>query len=234
MWVFIVDDDEKIAEIESYALTNAGYMVKTMKREKELFEAIGKEMPDLIILDILIDDENGFDILKKVRQNNKTRYIPVMFVSGRGSEIERVKGLDAGADEYMVKPFGIMEFVSRVNALLRRIKNINMAKEDIIIFDRITVNEKSREVMIDDKVCPLTYKEYELLKYMILNKGIVLSREKMVEKVWGFDYQGESRTVDMHIKSLRRKLGDLGSCIKTVRNVGYKLCCEVYNGKSII
>ena len=138
--------------------------------------------------------------------------------------MDRVKGLDAGADEFVAKPFGILEFVSRVNALIRRINNITMLNNVSLSYEKIYINESSREVVVDNKVCPLTYKEYELLKYMITNRGIVLSREKMVENVWGFDFQGESRTVDMHIKSLRHKLGEYGGYIKTVRNVGYKLC----------
>ncbi len=222
--ILILDDDKKGSEVESYALTNAGYEVVLVGDERELFERIDKKEPQLIILDVMGKEKRGFDILRRIRSNSRTSLTPVMFVSSDDNEFDRVKGLDAGADEFLTKPFGILEFISRVNALLRRINNIAKQNNSVLTYEKICINESSREVMVDDKVCPLTYKEYELLKYMVTNKGIVLSREKMVENVWGFDFQGESRTVDMHIKSLRHKLGDVGTYIKTVRNVGYKLC----------
>ena len=222
--ILILDDDKRVSEVESYALTNAGYEVVLVDNEKELFERIEKKEPQLIILDVMVKEKKGFEILKRIRENSRTSLTPVMFVSAEDNEFDRVKGLDAGADDFMTKPFGILEFISRVNALLRRINNIAKLNNSVLSYEKIYINESSREVIVDDKVCPLTYKEYELLKYMVTNKGIVLSREKMVENVWGFDFQGESRTVDMHIKSLRHKLGDFGAYIKTVRNVGYKLC----------
>ncbi|MBP3339957.1 MAG: response regulator transcription factor [Lachnospiraceae bacterium] len=222
--ILILDDDKMVSEVECYALMNAGYEVVNVEDEKDLFVHIERKVPQLIILDVNVKDKKGFDILKKIRDNKKTSLTPVMFVSSEDNEFQRVKGLDAGADEFMTKPFGILEFLSRVNALLRRLNNIAKLNASVLTYDKININENSREVFVDGKICPLTYKEYELLKYMITNKGIVLSREKMVENVWGFDFQGESRTVDMHIKSLRCKLGEFGSYIKTVRNVGYKLC----------
>ncbi len=222
--ILIYDDDKNVSEIESYALTNTGYEVVVVDNEHDFFECMDRKLPQLIVLDIMVKEKKGFDILKRIRENGRTSLTPVMFVSAEDNEFDRVKGLDAGADEFMTKPFGILEFISRVNALLRRINNIARINNTILSYDKIIINESSREVMVDDRVCPLTYKEYELLKYMVTNKGIVLSREKMVENVWGFDFQGESRTVDMHIKSLRHKLGEVGTYIKTVRNVGYKLC----------
>lgn len=222
--ILIYDDDRNVSELESYALTNAGYEVVVVDNEHVFFECMDRKIPQLIVLDIMVKEKKGFDILKRIRENGRTSLTPVMFVSSEDNEFDRVKGLDAGADEFMTKPFGVLEFISRVNALLRRINNIARINNTILSYDKIIINESSREVMVDDRICPLTYKEYELLKYMVTNKGIVLSREKMVENVWGFDFQGESRTVDMHIKSLRHKLGDVGAYIKTVRNVGYKLC----------
>ncbi len=222
--ILILDDDKGVSEIENYALKGAGYDVRIVGNSKELFEEMENKLPQLVILDTIISGNDGFDILRRIRENIKTKYIPVMFVSVACSEMEKVKGLDAGADEYLPKPFGILEFVSRVNALIRRINNVSMLNSNMLSFEKIMINESSREVMVGERVCPLTYKEYELLKYLVTNKGIVLSREKMVENVWGFDFQGESRTVDMHIKSLRHKLGESGEYIKTVRNVGYKLC----------
>lgn len=222
--ILILDDDKNVSEVEHYALTNAGYEVRIVGNSKELFEEMEKKLPQLVILDTILNDNDGYTILKRIRENIKTRFIPVMFVSMADGELEKVKGLDAGADEFITKPFGVLEFVSRVNALIRRINNIAIMNNSLLSFGKISINEDSREVIVEDRICPLTYKEYELLKYMITNKGIVLSREKMVENVWGFDFQGESRTVDMHIKSLRHKLGESGTYIKTVRNVGYKLC----------
>ncbi len=222
--ILILDDDKRMSEVESYALTNAGYEVVLVGDERELFEHIEKKEPQLIILDVMGKDKRVFEILKKLRVNSRTSLTPVMFVSAEDNEFDRVKGLDAGADDFLTKPFGILEFISRVNALLRRINNIARMNNTVLTYEKISINESSREVVVEDRVCPLTYKEYELLKYMVTNKGIVLSREKMVENVWGFDFQGESRTVDMHIKSLRHKLGEVGTYIKTVRNVGYKLC----------
>ena len=222
--ILILDDDKRVSEVENYALKGAGYEVRIVGDSRELFEEMDRRLPQLVILDTMLNGNDGFDILRRIRDNIKTRYIPVMFVSMADSELEKVKGLDAGADEYLSKPFGVLEFVSRVNALMRRINNASMLNNSMLSFEKILINESSREVMVENRVCPLTYKEYELLKYLITNKGIVLSREKMVENVWGFDFQGESRTVDMHIKSLRHKLGESGAYIKTVRNVGYKLC----------
>lgn len=222
--IIIFDNDKRVSEIENYALTSAGYEVRVVESSKELWREIEKKLPQLVILDTIVDGGSGYDVLKSIRDNIRTRYIPVMFVAEAQTELEKVKGLDAGADEFLAKPFGILEFVSRVNAVIRRINNIAMLNNQGLFFEKIIINENSREVIVDNTICPLTYKEYELLKYMVTNKGIVLSREKMVENVWGFDFQGESRTVDMHIKSLRHKLGESGNYIKTVRNVGYKLC----------
>ncbi len=222
--ILIFDNDRSVSEIENYALQNAGYKVKMVESTKELFSEMEKKLPQLVILDTVLNGDSGMEVLKVIRDNLRTRYIPVMFVSKVETELEKVRILDAGADEFITKPFGILEFVSRVNAIIRRVQNAVMLDSSGLFFEEIVINEYSREVTVGNEICALTYKEYELLKYMIKNKGIVLSREKMVENVWGFDFQGESRTVDMHIKSLRHKLGESGNYIKTVRNVGYKLC----------
>lgn len=221
--IYIVEDDLNIGEIESYALKNAGYEVELFSTGAGLYEGLKSKTPDLIILDIMLENESGIDILANIRNNENNDNIPVIFVTAKNSEIEKVKVLDAGADDYITKPFGIMEFTSRVKAVLRRFNVTQVQKKKILSCEKIIMDESKREVMTDDKICVLTYKEFELLKYLILNKGIVLSRDKIMEKVWGFDFQGESRTVDMHIKTLRQKLGETGSVIKTVRNVGYKI-----------
>lgn len=221
--IYIVEDDENMCEIETYALKNTGYDVEKFHKREELYNALRKKVPELIILDIMLGEESGGDILLELKKNNAYMNIPVIVVTAKNMEIDKVKLLDAGADDYITKPFGIMEFVSRVNAVLRRFNVSEHFKSSVMTFDSITIDDSKREVRVGDKICEFTYKEFELLKYLILNKGIVLSREQIMENIWGFDYQGESRTVDMHIKTIRHKLGEKGKLIKTVRNVGYKI-----------
>lgn len=218
--IFIVEDDVNIREIERYALKNSGYGVEEFECGETFFDRLEKKIPSLIILDIMLPDEDGLDILTKVRANQQTAQIPIIMVTAKTSELDKVKGLDLGADDYLTKPFGVMELISRVRALLRRTQNTPQTASQLTYGDIIVDNDK-HAAYVSGKVCELTYKEFELLKYLILNKGIVLSRDKIMDQVWGFEYEGESRTVDMHIKTLRQKLGECGSCIKTVRNVGY-------------
>lgn len=167
----------------------------------------------------MLPNEDGLDILTKIRADKNTAKVPIIMVTAKTSELDKVKGLDLGADDYISKPFGVMELISRVKALLRR--TMNTQEESQIAYENILVDNDKHAVYVDGKLCELTYKEFELLKYLVINKGIVLSRDKIMNQVWGFDYEGESRTVDMHIKTLRQKLGEAGSHIKTVRNVGY-------------
>lgn len=221
MLVYIVEDSLDITEVERYALENMGFEVENFEHSREFFAGLKERKPDLILLDIIVYDENGYDILDKLKASAETRHIPVIMVSSCDTELDKTRGLDAGADDYIAKPFGIMEFSSRVKALLRR-ANI-LENEGEMIIENLRIDGLKREVIADGQVCNLTYKEYELLKYLVVNKGIVLSRDKIMESVWGFDFQGESRTVDMHIKTLRQKLGSQGNLIKTVRNVGYKI-----------
>lgn len=221
MLAYIVEDSLDITEVERFALENSEFEVNSFENGKEFFKAMSEKKPDLILLDILIGEESGFDILDKIKSLAEYRYIPVILASSCDGEADKAKGLDAGADDYLVKPFGIMEFTSRVKALMRR--SVTVPSNGAMIIGSIQIDALKREVIADGKLCNLTYKEYELLKYLAVNKGIVLSRDKIMESVWGFDFQGESRTVDMHIKTLRQKLGTQGDLIKTVRNVGYKL-----------
>ena len=221
--IYIVEDDENMCEIETYALKNIGYDVATFTKKVDLYNALRRKAPELIILDIMLGEESGGDILMELKKDNTYMNIPIIMVTAKNMEIEKVKLLDAGADDYTTKPFGIMEFVSRVNAVLRRFNVSEHFKSAVMSFDCITIDESKREVKVENNICEFTYKEFELLKYLILNKGIVLSREQIMENIWGFDYQGESRTVDMHIKTIRQKLGEKGKLIKTVRNVGYKI-----------
>lgn len=221
MFVYVVEDDENMSDLECYTLTNNGYEVKPLYTAKEFEQELKKRIPDMIILDIMLPDENGIRMLVKLRQAESTRDIPVMMVTARSSEVEKVKCLDAGADDYVTKPFGVLEFNSRVEALFRRsMKNSNF---NLIQVGDIVLDDDRRIVTVGEEEKNVTFKEYELLKYLMINKGIVLSRDKIMEAVWGFDFQGESRTVDMHIKTLRQKIGSERNRIKTVRNVGYKI-----------
>lgn len=219
--VYIVEDDSNIRELEEYALRNSGFLVKGFVSGTELFNALDDVLPRCIILDIMLPSESGLEILRKLRKNEDTKNLPIIMVTAKTTELDKVKGLDMGADDYIAKPFGIMELVSRVKALLRRSEP--QKKQTFYQFDKITLDDEKHIVKNGNETIDLTFKEYELLKYLLSNIDIVLSREKLMNKVWSFDYEGESRTVDMHIKTLRKKLGDAGDIIKTVRNVGYKI-----------
>ena len=216
--VIIVEDDDSIRELISYALTSSGFNVKSMESADKLYDELNKEIPSLIILDIMLPGEDGISILKKI--NSDYKKIPVIIVSAKGSEMDKIKALDTGADDYITKPFSVLELVSRVKAVLRRCEK---DKNDIIKIKDITIDLNRRKVLVGDEDIILTYKEFELLIFLANNKGYVLSRDKIVETIWGFEFSGESRTVDMHIKTLRKKLKDSGSIIKTIRNVGYKI-----------
>ncbi len=219
--IYIVEDDVNIREIERYALKNSGFEVQEFECGKELHKAIARQVPNLILLDIMLPNEDGLDILTELRSKKATKKVPIIMVTAKTTELDKVKGLDLGADDYMTKPFGVMELISRVKALLRRTEDI--AETPVLTNGEIVIDMDKRSVKVNGSSCELTYKEFELLKMLLLNRGIVLTRDKIMDQVWGFEYEGESRTVDMHIKTLRQKLGTAGSSIKTVRNVGYMI-----------
>ena len=179
--------------------------------------------PDLVLLDIMLPGMDGLSVLQKLRTGEKTRDIPVILVTAKTTELDKVKGLNMGADDYLSKPFGIMELVARVQALLRRAPGVRQEEQELLECAGIVVDDARHQVIALGRECELTYKEYELLKLLLTHKDRVLSREQIMNKVWDTDYEGESRTVDMHIKTLRQKLGEAGSAFRTVRNVGYKL-----------
>lgn len=220
--IYIVEDDNDIIEIEKFALINSGYEVKGFSNAVDFYAQMIKLKPQLIILDIMLPDEDGLQILKKVRQMDKTAAIPIIMVTAKTTELDKVRGLDMGADDYLAKPFGVMELIARVKALLRRSEALNPDKK-ILKLEEINIDDEKRLVTVYQEHIDLTYKEYELLKVFIENKGIVLTRESLMNKIWGVDYMGETRTVDMHIKTLRRKLKESGNRIKTIRNVGYMM-----------
>ncbi len=219
--IYIVEDDKNIQEIESYALGSAGYDVRCFDDGAAFSEAMKAVLPDLILLDIMLPGEDGLSILKRLRSDNETRNLPIIMVTAKSTEIDTVKGLDQGADDYITKPFGVMELMSRVKAILRRVKKDE--SEDVLRYKNIVLDQDRRLCTLDGEKVELTFKEYELLKLFLNNTGIVLTRDSIMASVWGYDFTGESRTVDMHIKTLRKKLGAAGGMIVTVRNVGYKL-----------
>ena len=222
--IWVVEDDEDIREIVLYALGSVNFETKGFECGQTFFERLKNEssIPDLLLLDIMLPDEDGLTILKRIRQSSDNyKDIPVMMLTAKGSEHDKVKGLDLGADDYLAKPFGVMELISRVKALLRRSSKALSAA--VYSYQNIRINHEKRTVEVESENITLTYKEYELLYYLITNKGIVLSRDKILDAVWGYDYEGESRAIDMHVKRLRHKLGASGEHIKTIRNVGYMM-----------
>lgn len=219
--IWCVDDDNTIRDIEVYTLIQTGLEAKGFENGVLMLEALKNEIPDLIVLDIMMPEKDGVKVLKEIRSNPKTREIPVIMATAKGTEMDKIQGLDTGADDYLVKPFGVMEMVSRIKAVLRRCDK--KEKEELLIFKEITLRDKEHLVKVADKKVSLTVKEFEILKLFIKNPDVVLSRDRLLSEVWGVDYLGESRTVDMHIKTLRKKLGDCGKYIETVIGVGYKL-----------
>ena len=216
--IYIVEDDESIREIESIALKNSNYIVSAFENAKEFYKKMDELVPDLILLDVMLPDESGYDIVRKLRKRPATQDIPIIMVTAKTTEMDMIKGFDGGADDYIKKPFSIMELITRVKALLRR-----TAKEEpkLLKLDDLVIDHERHVVTVNNEPVDLTYKEYELLRLLMGSQGIVMTREVIMRSVWDTDFEGETRTVDMHIKTLRHKLGDYGSRIKTVRNVGY-------------
>ena len=219
--IWCVDDDNTIRDIEVYALTQTGFEAKGFADGVSMLEALKTEKPELIVLDIMLPGKDGVEVLKEIRSNPETRKIPVIMATAKGTEMDKIQGLDTGADDYLVKPFGVMEMVSRIKAVLRRCEPDE--KEEVLTIGEITLSDKEHLVTVNGEKVVLTFKEFEILKLFMSNPGIVFSRDKLLSEVWGIHYLGESRTVDMHIKTLRQKLGDAGALIETVIGVGYKM-----------
>lgn len=221
--VYVLEDDGNIREIEEIALKNAGYEVASFETAKSFRDEMKNKLPDLLLLDLMLPDADGLQLVRELRKNSLTRELPVIMVTARTTELDKVKGLDMGADDYLTKPFSVMELISRVKALLRRSRREQEGR--VITVGDISLDEERRLVTVAGRRCELTYKEYELLHLLMDNAGIVTTREKILNKVWETDFEGESRTIDMHIKTLRQKMGDQASHIKTIRNVGYIFEC---------
>jgi len=217
--IFCVEDDSSIRELVVYTLKNTGFEAEGFADSTELFLALSNKTPELVLLDIMLPGMDGIDILKRLKKNKQTENVPVIMLTAKGSEYDKVIGLDNGADDYVSKPFGMMELVSRIKAVLRR----TLPKENKAELQcgNISLNAEKHVVMAGGQSIILTFKEFELLRILMENKGMVLSRDKLLEKIWGYDFDGETRTVDVHVRTLRQKLGDPGQIIETIRGVGY-------------
>lgn len=220
--VFMVEDDDDIREMVLYALGSSGFLAEGFAEAGPFYDRLDTAMPDLVILDIMLPGASGTDILKTLRAGRKTAALPVIMLTAKGAEYDRIHGLDLGADDYITKPFSVMEVIARVRAVLRRSEAPAGTAAEVKTGD-IVINTEKRTVTAAGEKCELTYKEFELLYYLMMNAGIVLTRDQLLDALWGYEYDGESRTVDMHVRSLRQKLGPAGQQIKTVRNIGYKI-----------
>ena len=216
--IYLLEDDDSIRKLVIYALNCQGYEAKGFERPAEFWKAMGQAQPDLVLLDIMLPEEDGLTILQKLRAAAGTKKLPVIMLTAKNTEYDRVVGLDSGADDYIAKPFGVMEMIARVKALLRRSGGM---EESMLTCGNVTLDGEKRMVYVDGKTIELTYKEFELLKLLMKNHGIVISRDVIMERVWDSSFEGESRTIDVHVRTLRQKLGDGGALIKTIRNVGY-------------
>lgn len=219
--IFCVEDDADIKELIEYTLSSSGFRVTGFDSAAAFWEGMKTKTPSLVLLDIMLPDEDGMQILKKLKASGKTASIPTIMLTAKSGQIDKIKALDGGADDYVTKPFDIPELILRINAVLRR--SAKKTTAGVLKLGNITVDSNSRRVTVGENEVTLTYKEFELLSQLIRNKGLVMTRDKLMVSVWGTDFKGESRTVDVHIRTLRQKLGAAGSCIETVRNVGYKV-----------
>lgn len=219
MKIYIVEDDLEIRELESYALTSSGFETVCFAEGESFLRELRREKPALVLLDVMLPGKSGLELLQIIRSEADTAKLPVILVTAKSSELDTVRGLDMGADDYISKPFGVMELVSRVRARTRNVDTANL----LLRCGPVVLDESSRTVTVDGQPCDLTFKEFELLSLLMQHAGQVLSRERIMERIWGYDYGGSSRTLDMHIKTLRQKLGSAGPLIHTIRNVGYRI-----------
>ena len=225
--IYCVEDEQNICELEVYTLQSVGFEAKGCSSGNELFAELEKELPKLILLDIMLPDEDGLNILRRLRSDERYAHIPVIMATAKGTEFDKVKGLDWGADDYIAKPFGMLEMVARIKAVLRRCEGRGVQQAvQIIKRDNLEVNLEEHKVSVAGQEVVLTLKEFELLKKFLLNPGIVFSRDKLLNDIWGYEFTGETRTVDVHIRTLRQKLGSAGDLIETIRGVGYRMAAN--------
>lgn len=222
-WIYYVEDDTSIRELVLYALKTAEFQVMGFENAASFYKRMKEQQPDLILLDIMLPDEDGVSILKKLKSRPDTENIPVIMMTAKSSDYDKVLGLDSGADDYITKPFGVMELISRVKAVIRRSDRSKGSAGEVLKIGELVLDEQKHEVYARGQEVSLTFKEFELLSYLMKNRGLVLSRDKILNTIWNYEYEGESRTVDVHIGSLRQKLGTCGDFIKTIRGIGYKI-----------
>ena len=222
-WIYYVEDDTSIRELVLYALKTAEFQVMGFENAASFYKRMKEQQPDLILLDIMLPDEDGVSILKKLKSRPDTENIPVIMMTAKSSEYDKVLGLDSGTDDYITKPFGVMELISRVKAVIRRSDRSKGSAGEVLKIGELVLDEQKHEVYARGQEVSLTFKEFELLSYLMKNRGLVLSRDKILNTIWNYEYEGESRTVDVHIGSLRQKLGTCGDFIKTIRGIGYKI-----------
>lgn len=220
MLIYLVEDDNSIRELVAYTLQSAGFRAEGFERPSAFWNAVETQLPDLVLLDLMLPEEDGISILKKLRKEPKTKKMPVILLTAKDSEYDKVMGLESGADDYVAKPFSMMELLARVKALLRRVER---DEDECMTAGRLSVDKAKHEVKADGEAVSLTLKEFELLCLLLENKGKVLTRDQLLNSIWGYDFDGENRTVDVHIRTLRQKLGSCGEYIETVRGVGYKV-----------
>ena len=220
--IYCVEDEDSIRNLMTYALEASGFTAKGFPDSVEFFKAVAEEKPDLVIFDWMLPGLDGTEAIKEVRNTEQLKYVPIMLLTAKEKELDKVVGLDCGADDYMVKPFGVLELSARIRSLLRRTKREE--DRDVLFYQDIQVNRKTREVSSGGRLVELTLKEFELLVYLLENQSRVVTRDELLNRIWGYEYDGETRTLDMHIRTLRQKLGEEGgACIKTVRGVGYRM-----------
>ena len=219
--IYLLEDDESIRSFVEYALNNSGLESKGFEKPSDFWKGIGEEIPSLVILDVMLPEEDGLEVLTKLRNRSETKKVPVIMLTAKDSEYDKVIGLDSGADDYVSKPFGMMELISRIKALMRR--TADETKKDEYIVGGLYVCPSKHIVRANGNDVVLTYKEFELLCLLISNRGTVFNRDQILQRIWGFEFDGENRTVDVHIRTLRTKLGECGRLVETVRGIGYKI-----------
>ncbi|WP_313525644.1 response regulator transcription factor [Anaerotignum sp.] len=219
--IYLVEDDNSIRELVAYTLHSAGLLAEGFEKPSAFWDAMENEIPSLILLDVMLPEEDGISILKKIRASAKTKKVPVILLTAKGSEYDKVMGLDSGADDYVAKPFGMMELLARVKALLRRTEGEPEVAEHVL--GELCVSQSRHEVTVGGNEVILTLKEFELLNLLLENRGRVMTRDQLLNSIWGYGFDGENRTIDVHIRTLRQKLGSCGQYIETVRGIGYKI-----------
>lgn len=221
--IYMLEDDGGIRDFVLYALNNSGFEAMGFELPSEFFAAMSENIPDLLLLDVMLPEEDGISVLKKLRSAPDTARLPIILLTAKGTEFDKVLGLDSGADDYISKPFGTMELISRIKALLRRTVPVAAQSADTITIGGLAINQDMHQVYAQGKNITLTLKEYDLLLLLMKNKGRAFTRDELLNRIWGYEFSGESRTVDVHIRTLRSKLGECGELIETIRGVGYRI-----------